>query len=180
MGCLAGPVVAAAVILRLDDIPRGIDDSKKLTALQRETLDEEIRKRAVAYAIGLADVDEIDAINILRASQLAMCRAVKNLSSPPDMLLIDGRFKIECEAPQLCLVKGDHLSVSIGAASIVAKVHRDALMTKMDEIYPGYEFAKHKGYGSVLHRQRLQAQGPSPLHRKSFTWSPVEAAREPV
>ncbi len=173
MGCLAGPVVAAAVILRLEDIPRKIDDSKALTALQRVKLDIEIRKRAVAFAIGSASVEEIDTINILQAARLAMARAVRALAILPDLLLIDGRFRIDHDCEQLTLIKGDHLSVSIGAASIIAKVHRDTLMAEMDSHFPGYGFAKHKGYGSHFHRVCLMEKGPSPIHRKSFSWTPV-------
>jgi len=173
MGCLAGPVVAAAVILPSDRVPRGIDDSKLLTAKKREALDLIIRQEAICFGLGVADVEEIDRINILQAAKLAMLRAIQALSFSPDFLLIDGRSRLDSTIPQLCIVKGDHLSVTIGAASIIAKVFRDRLMAEMDETYPGYEFAKHKGYGSVLHRQCLQAKGPSPLHRKSFSWTPV-------
>ena len=179
MGCLAGPVVAAAVVLGLDDIPRGIDDSKRLTAKQRIQMDKEIRARARGFAIGIASVEEIDTLNILKAAHLAMARAVQALPFFPDILLIDGRFKIEsCALPQRCLIKGDHLSVSIGAASIVAKVYRDAWMTEMDTIFSGYGFSQHKGYGSVLHRQHLMVKGPCSLHRKSFSWTPVEISVE--
>jgi ribonuclease HII len=180
MGCLAGPVVAAACILDLESVPRGIDDSKLLTAKKREALDVEIRARAVCFGIGMAEVDEIDRLNIFHAARLAMLRAIQAMRCPPDFLLIDGRARLECPTPQLCIVKGDHLSVSIGAASILAKVFRDALMVEMDLQYPGYEFAKHKGYGSVLHRQHLQSKGPSPLHRKSFSWTPVRASGDGV
>ena len=173
MGCLAGPVVAAAVILDFERIPSGIEDSKLLTPKSRQKLDGLIRESALCFGIGLAEVDEIDTINIYHAARLAMRRAIQAMSSPPDFLLVDGRARLDVEIPQLCIIKGDHLSVSIGAASIIAKVYRDALMAQMDERYPGYEFARHKGYGSVLHRERLQEKGPSPLHRKSFSWTPV-------
>jgi len=173
MGCLAGPVVAAAVILDLEKIPVGITDSKKLTPLKRTKLDQEIKSSAKAYSMGWASVEEIDQINIYQAARLAMKRAVHNLSLSPDFLLIDGRASLELNIKQKTLIKGDLLSQSIGAASIIAKVYRDDLMKKMDEVYPGYEFAKHKGYGSVLHRSRLQERGRSPLHRKSFSWAPV-------
>lgn len=174
MGCLAGPVVAAAVIFsETCRIPRGIDDSKKLSAKQREELSTKIRETAVAWAVGIASVEEIDAINIYQAGRLAMARAVGALVTRPDFLLIDGRARIESEISQLSLIKGDQLSVCIGAASIVAKVHRDALMVEIDGLYPGYLFAKHKGYGSLEHRKQLQAKGPTPLHRKSFSWTPV-------
>lgn len=173
MGCLAGPVVAAAVILRLDDIPKGIDDSKKLTAKKREELDVEIRSRAVCFSIGSATVEEIDTVNIFHAAKLAMVRAVEGLQPCADFLLIDGKHKLKTTVPQKCIVKGDQLSVSIGAASILAKVHRDQLMRAMEARFPGYFFADHKGYGSVAHREALQKLGPTPLHRKSFSWTPV-------
>ena len=173
MGCLAGPVVAAAVILDHLNVPKGIDDSKKLSPTRREQLDQEIRRCAVSFGVGLASVEEIDEFNIYQAARLAMRRAVKELKVVPDFLLVDGRAKIECPIPQRSIIKGDLLSVSIGAASILAKVYRDALMGELDLRYPGYEFAKHKGYGSVLHRERLGARGASPIHRKSFSWTPV-------
>ena len=172
MGCLAGPVVAAAILFTAESkIPRGIDDSKKLTAKHREELCRALRE--FPHAIGVAEVDEIDTINIYQASRLAMLRAVAALPVPPDFLLIDGRAKLDSPLPQLSIIKGDSLSVAIGAASILAKVHRDALMTSLDLTYPGYFFAKHKGYGSVEHRRSLQSLGPCPLHRKSFSWTPV-------
>ena len=173
MGCLAGPVVASAVILNWEDIPSGIDDSKRLTPKRRAELSGEIRSRALAYAIGIADTAEIDTLNIYHAARLAMSRAVQGLSHSPDFILLDGRGKIDCPIPQLAIVTGDHLSVSIGAASIVAKVYRDELMEQMDGRFPGYGFAKHKGYGSVFHRQCLQQKGPCDIHRKSFSWTPV-------
>lgn len=173
MGCLAGPVVAAAVILNLGNIPSGITDSKKLTALKRKKLERAIKESAKAYSIGLATVEEIDQINIYQAARLAMRRAVESLSLTPDFLLIDGRAAIDLKLKQKSIIKGDLASVSIGAASIIAKVYRDELMQVLDIDYPGYEFAKHKGYGSVLHRSRLQEKGRSPIHRKSFSWSPV-------
>jgi ribonuclease HII len=173
VGCLAGPVVAAAVVLNWDDIPDGITDSKKLSAKVREVLASEIRQRAVAHAIGIASVEEVDTINIFHAAKLAMVRAVNLLRLTTQILLIDGKFGIPHPTEQRCLIKGDLLSVSIGAASILAKVHRDHQMEQMDEVYPGYGFAKHKGYGSVEHRRQLQRQGPSPIHRKSFSWTPV-------
>lgn len=173
MGCLAGPVVAAAVILNLKHIPAGITDSKAISAKKRELLRPLIEESASAWAIGEATVEEIDQLNIYHAARLAMKRAVENLTLKPDFLLIDGRAKLDLNIPQISIVKGDQQSVSIAAASILAKVYRDNLMCDLDRTYPGYEFAKHKGYGSVLHRQNLQKQGPSPLHRKTFSWSPV-------
>jgi ribonuclease HII len=173
VGCLAGPVVAAAVILNWDDIPDGITDSKKLSPRQREELATEIQLRSLVCAVGSADVSEVDSLNIFHAAKLAMVRAVKQLEPPPEILLVDGKFGIPHAIEQRCLVKGDLLSVSIGAASILAKVSRDREMALMDGLYPGYGFAKHKGYGSVEHRKNLQRQGPSPIHRKSFSWTPV-------
>ena len=173
MGCLAGPVVAAAVILDLNQIPPGITDSKLLTPKKRQVLRTQIEECALDFAIGMASVEEIDDINIYHAARLAMKRAVEKLTLKPDYLLVDGRAKIDLEIAQKAIVQGDKHSVSIGAASILAKVFRDQLMTDFDEKYPGYEFARHKGYGSVLHRQHLQAKGPSAIHRKSFSWTPV-------
>lgn len=173
MGCLAGPVVAAAVILNLDKIPNGITDSKAISAKKRELLRPLIEESALAWAIGEASVEEIDELNIYHAARLAMKRAVENLTLKPDFLLIDGRAKLDVNTAQISIVKGDQQSVSIAAASILAKVYRDNMMCDLDRTYPGYEFAKHKGYGSVLHRQNLQKNGPSPLHRKTFSWSPV-------
>jgi len=173
MGCLAGPVVAAAVILNVHEIPPGIADSKQLSPTKRIQLKPLIESAAQAYAIGMASVEEIDQLNIYHAARLAMKRAVEKLTLRPDFLLIDGRAKLDCEMKQSCIVKGDQQSLSIAAASILAKVTRDNLMVELDEVYPGYEFARHKGYGSVLHRQYLQARGPSPIHRKSFSWTPV-------
>ncbi len=173
MGCLAGPVIAAAVLLHPEDIPSGIDDSKKLTPKKREALDLLIREKALCFSIGEASVEEIDSLNIFHAAKLAMVRAVQGLAQAPDFLLVDGKFPLPMKLPQKCIVKGDSLSVSIGAASILAKVHRDRLMREMDSAYPGYSFADHKGYGSVVHRKALQEKGSTPIHRKSFSWTPV-------
>lgn len=172
-GCLAGPVVACAVILPESGYPDGIDDSKRLSPEKREWLSERIRGCALAWAVGTASVEEIDSINILRASLLAMKRAVGALAPAPHALLIDGRDRIEWTGHQRALIGGDRLSVSIAAASILAKVYRDRLMADLDTLYPGYDFAGHKGYGSRAHRQALQSLGLTPLHRKSFSWTPV-------
>ncbi len=177
-GCLAGPVVAAAVILSADKVPKGINDSKKLSAKQRETLDLAIRETAVAFAIGVGDVLEIDTINILQSSKRAMLRAVAALKPKADFLLLDGNFKIDSRLPQKCIIGGDRISVSIAAASIIAKVYRDALMREMDTKYPGYCFAQNKGYGSIEHRRALEALGPTEIHRKSFSWTPVREIGE--
>ena len=175
MGCLAGPVVAAAVILNPKDIPEGIDDSKKLTPKKREQLSGEIKARALAFSIAQASVEEIDTINIYHAAKLAMKRAIENLRLKPDFVLMDGRGTLDIVVPHEAIVKGDSLSLSIGAASIVAKVTRDAWMEEYDISIPGYGFSKHKGYGSVFHRQCLMEKGPSIIHRKSFSWTPVSA-----
>ena len=168
-GALAGPVVAAAVILDLADVPEGINDSKKLTRRQRERLAVEIERRAVAFSIARIEHFEIDQINIHRASLLAMERAIKGLRPPPDYVLIDGRHKVpHLECPQLTIVKGDCLSVSVGAASIVAKVARDRWMKEYDEEYPGYSFASHVGYNTRTHQQAICKLGPSAIHRLSF------------
>lgn len=173
MGCLAGPVIAGAVILNPKSIPEGINDSKLLSPKKRSIIDHEIRKTALAYAIGEASVEEIDRINIHNAGKLAMRRAVEKLSITPTILLIDGRAKIPVSIQQIAIIKGDTLSASIGAGSIIAKVYRDNLMTQLDNMYPGYDFASHKGYGSVAHRTVLTVSGISPIHRKSFHWSSV-------
>mgnify|MGYP003394496534 CR=1 FL=1 len=171
MGCLAGPVIAAAVILNPEGIPKGIDDSKRLSEKIRIELNEKIRLTARAVAVGMASVEEIDTINIYHAAKLAMVRAIEGLSLSPDFVLMDGRGSLALPVQQLAVVEGDQKSVSIAAASIVAKVYRDDLMRAMDLKFPGYEFAKHKGYGSLSHRTFLQAKGRSPIHRKSFSWT---------
>ncbi len=173
MGCLAGPVVAAAVILNESSVPDGIGDSKQLTPLKRLKLKPLIESAAQDFAIGMASVEEIDQLNIYHAARLAMKRAVEGLKIRPDFLLVDGRAQIDLDLSQAAVVKGDQKSLSIAAASILAKVTRDELMVELDLTYPGYEFARHKGYGSVLHRRYLQERGPSPIHRKSFSWTPV-------
>lgn len=173
MGCLAGPVVAAAVILNPDHIPLGLNDSKLISAKKREHLVKDIEELAQAVAIGWASVEEIDSINIFQAARLAMKRAVLGLKIVPDFLLIDGRTSVEMAIEQTAIIKGDQKSVSIAAASIIAKVYRDDWMQRLDEEFPGFELAKHKGYGSRTHRLHLMRLGPSPIHRKSFHWTPV-------
>ncbi len=172
-GCLAGPVVACALILPESGYPDGIRDSKQLDPEKREILSEKIRACALAWSIGIGTVEEIDSINILQANRLAMKRAVESLAPAPHAVLIDGRDRIEITIPQHTVIGGDRLSVSIAAASIVAKVYRDRLMADLDAIYPGYGFAGHKGYGSPDHRRAIQNLGQTPLHRKSFSWTPV-------
>jgi ribonuclease HII len=167
-GALCGPVVAAAVVLGEGFPLEGLDDSKRLTARQREALDIRIRERARGFAIGLADPAEIDRVNILRATLLAMQRAVLALPEKPDLLLVDALRVPGLDVEQLPIVKGDALSVSIAAASIVAKVSRDALMRTLDREHPGYYLARNMGYGSEEHRVALRRLGPSPIHRRSF------------
>ncbi len=167
-GPLAGPVVAAAVILPKRFPPAGINDSKQLSPVQRDRLYEVIYDHAVAVGIGLVDPAEIDRINILRASLLAMAMAARNLSPRPDCLLIDGTFSIPLRVTQHTIVKGDALSLSIAAASIVAKVTRDRLMGRYDQDYPQYGFAGHKGYATRTHREAICRHGCCPIHRRSF------------
>jgi ribonuclease HII len=168
-GALAGPVVAAAVILNHRKIPRGINDSKKLTKRQRQQLAEEIKASAKAFAIARIENAEIDRINILQASLAAMCQAVKLLHPFPDHVLIDGNQKIpQLLCPQMSIIKGDSLSTSIAAASIIAKVARDQLMKEYDEEFPGYGFAAHVGYGTRSHKEAIAKLGPSPIHRLTF------------
>lgn len=167
-GPLAGPVCAAAVILPMDlDIP-GLDDSKKLTPKKRELLFDIIKENAVSYGIAFADNIEIDEINILNASQLAMRRAVAMLDPHPELVLVDGNIARGFEMPAVTVIKGDSLSPSIAAASILAKVTRDRLCEQMEIDYPGYGFSKHKGYPTKEHYAALARLGPCPLHRRSF------------
>lgn len=172
-GPWAGPVSAAAVILNPDDLPPGIDDSKALTEKRRAALEPEIKARALAWGVGFASVEEIEELNILHATGLAMCRAIEALSIQPAIALVDGnyRFKLPCDVTTV--VKGDSLSLSIAAASILAKTARDRLMIELDGQYPGYGFASHKGYNAPLHQQALKALGPCPAHRPS--WAPIKA-----
>ncbi len=167
-GPLAGPVVAAAVILPRRCQLAGLNDSKQLTEMERERLYDEIRQRAVGIGVGLSTEREIDAMNILEATRLAMNRAVRSLPFTPDYLLLDA---IELQAvpiPQRAIIKGDTLSVSIAAASIVAKVTRDRLMDDYHRQYPQYNFQAHKGYGTAEHLRLLAAHGPCAIHRRSF------------
>lgn len=167
-GPLAGPVCAAAVILpRGLDIP-GLNDSKKLTAKRREALYDIITEQALAYGIAFASELEIDEINILQATFLAMERAMAQLAPPPELALIDGNRSKDFGLPVRTIVKGDSLSASIAAASILAKVTRDRLMEQYDEAYPQYGFAIHKGYGTKRHYEALREFGPSPIHRMTF------------
>lgn len=168
-GPLAGPVVAAAVILPHDFDVLGIDDSKKLSPKKREELYALIQERALAFSFGWVGPERIDEINILEATKEAMAQAVQGLSLRPDHVLIDGNFTVRSLAlPQTAIVKGDANSTSIAAASILAKVTRDRYMEEMDAVYPGYAFANNKGYGTKAHYEGLKALGPSPIHRKTF------------
>ena len=171
-GPLAGPVYAAAVILPLgEDIP-GLDDSKKLTEKKRETLFPVIQEKALAWSVAWVDAEEIDATDILSARMRAMQLAIDGLTRKADFALIDGNRDRGRSAaiitPHRCLVKGDSLSASIAAASILAKVSRDRYMVEMAEKYPEYRFDQHKGYGTRLHYELLAQHGPSPIHRKTF------------
>lgn len=167
-GPLAGPVMAAAVILPPGLHIPGIDDSKKLSPLKREILFDVITSKALAIGTGIVEPEIIDSINILQATRLAMLNAVGQLSPLPDFLLIDGITPINTSIPQKTIKKGDSLSLSIAAASIIAKVTRDRLMVEMDRRYPGYGFAGHKGYGSALHLEAIRQLGPCPIHRMTF------------
>ena len=171
-GPWAGPVSAAAVILDPKKVPKGLDDSKKLSAKTREALETEIKAKALAWCVGFASVEEIASLNILHAAGLAMRRAVEGLSVQPTYALVDGnyRFKLPCEVRTV--VGGDGKSKSIAAASILAKVARDRLMIEMDQRYPGYGFASHKGYHAAIHVKALQTLGPCEIHR--MAWKPVQ------
>ena len=167
-GPLAGPVVSAAVILPISFHDAEVTDSKKLAPGKREQLFEKIYAKAVTVGIGIVDPIEIDRINILQASLLAMTMAVKNLDPHPDFLLIDGTFSITSDLPQKPIPKGDSLSISIAAASIVAKVTRDRLMLRYHHYYPQFDFPRHKGYPTKAHKEAIRQFGYSPIHRKSF------------
>lgn len=168
-GPLAGPVVCAAVIMPQDNIIEGVDDSKKLSAKKREELSEKIIKNVVAYAICRVEPQIIDQINILQATRLCMKNAVESLAVKPDFVLTDGNMTLDIDVPQRSIIKGDSLSYSIGAASIIAKVYRDKIMCDYAEVYPEYDFASNKGYGSKKHIQAIIDAGLCPVHRKSFT-----------
>lgn len=167
-GPLAGPVCAAAVILPEGVIIDGVNDSKKLSEKKREALFDVIREQSLAYSIAYATVNEIEEINILNATMLAMKRAVEGLSVKADYAMIDGNRLPELDIDSECIVKGDAKSMSIACASILAKVSRDRLLYKYAEEYPMYGFDKHKGYGTAAHREAILKYGPCPYHRKSF------------
>lgn len=167
-GPLAGPVVAAAVVLPQKGKWTGVDDSKKLSAGQREEIFPLLFEKALGVGVGIVDAQEIDRLNILQASLKAMQLAVGNLSLPPDFLLIDGIHSLRLPLPQQTIPKGDQRCLSIAAASIVAKVTRDRLMAAYHDQYPQYNFARHKGYGTQEHLQAIRKYGCCPLHRRSF------------
>ena len=175
-GALFGPVLAAAVILDPAKRIRGLQDSKRLPAPERERLATAIRRSAVAWSVASVDAAEIDRINILQASRLAMRKAVLALDPSPDLLLVDA-LRLDLVIPQLAIIRGDALSVSIAAASILAKVERDALMREWDGKFPQYRLASNKGYPTPAHRAMLREFGPSPLHRLSY--APVASVVRP-
>lgn len=167
-GPLCGPVVAAAVILKKDDHIEGVNDSKKLTEKKREELFEIIKERAVAWSVGIVDEETIDRINILEATRLAMKKAVEGLSQKPDFALVDAEKKVPIDVPYSPIIKGDALSESIAAASIIAKVTRDHMIIELDKEYPEYGFAKNKGYGTKEHTEAILKYGLCKAHRRSF------------
>jgi ribonuclease HII len=167
-GPLAGPVYAAAVVLPPNVVIDGVNDSKKLSEKKREYLYDIIKKKATCYHVSSASVEEVDSLNILNATFLAMKRAVDGLEIQPDFALIDGNMCPELSICSKAIIKGDGLSESIACASILAKVTRDRLMVEESERYPEYQFAKHKGYGTKLHIDMIKNYGPSPIHRKTF------------
>ena len=166
-GPLAGPVISAAIILNKEKIPEGINDSKKLSKKKREVINEELISQH-KFAIGIASVEEIDKINILQASLLAMKRAVLNLNIKPQTILVDGNKLPDLEYNMYPIIKGDNKSISIAAASIIAKVYRDKLMQDLSLQYPGYYWEKNSGYGTKQHLLALDNLGVTPIHRKSF------------
>ncbi|WP_374342671.1 ribonuclease HII [Phenylobacterium sp.] len=175
-GPWAGPVSAAAVILDPARIPVGLNDSKKLSAKARDALEIEIKEVAIAWGVAFGSVEEIAELNILRATGLAMRRAVEALAIPAALALVDGNYRFDLPCPIRTVVKGDAISASIAAASILAKTARDRLMVEADSLYPGYGFAGHKGYHAPIHVEALRTLGPCPIHRQG--WAPIRAALE--
>jgi ribonuclease HII len=168
-GCLAGAVVAAACILDLSKpLPEGLNDCKKLSPKKREEIAKELRENVIAYSIAQVEAEEIDHINILQATKKAMRLAIENLNPKADFLLIDAVQLKELSTPQKAIIKGDEISASIAAASILAKTYRDNLMQELDKTYPGYGFSQHVGYGTRAHFEAIRKYGCCPLHRKSF------------
>lgn len=168
-GPLAGPVVCAAVIMPAHEVIDGIDDSKKLSAKKREKLSTLIRLSAVAFSIFCVQPQKIDEVNILQATRLCMKGAVESLSVRPDFVITDGNMTLDIDTPQRPVIGGDASCYSIGAASVLAKVYRDALMDKYAELYPAYGFARNKGYGTAEHIAAIKEYGLCPIHRRSFT-----------
>jgi len=167
-GPWAGPVVSAAVVLNIENIPEGLNDSKKLSEKKRISLFSSINKFH-SVGVGSSSIEEIDSINILQATFLSMKRAVNNLNFSPGLVLVDGSLDPGLEIKTKCIIKGDNISLSIAAASIIAKVTRDNLMLEMDKEYPDYKWKKNKGYGTAEHRNALEIYGPCKYHRKSFS-----------
>jgi len=168
-GPLAGPVVVGIVIMPKDSMIEGINDSKKISEKKREKLYEQIKEEAIAWSVGIADQNEIDEINILNATKLALTRAVEAISVKPDLILVDALTNINTKGiPYKSIIKGDSKEYSIASASIIAKVTRDRMMREYDEIYPQYGFSGHKGYGTAKHIAAIKEYGPCILHRKSF------------
>lgn len=168
-GPLAGPVVIGAVILPMDSLIEGVNDSKKVSEKKREKVFEEIISQAISYNVGIVDQNTIDEINILNATKLGVKKAIEGLEVKPDLILVDALTNIETFGiPYKSIIKGDAKEYSIAAASIIAKVTRDRMMIEWDKIFPQYGFAKHKGYGTAEHIQALKENGPCMLHRKSF------------
>ena len=167
-GPLAGPVVSAAVILNPQSYLIGLNDSKKLSADKRQSLSNEIKIHSLSWSIGIATSQEIDDINILRASLLSMERAIKNLSEVPEKVIVDGQYIPEIDVPCEAIIRGDSIEESIMAASILAKVERDKIMLELDKKYPNYGFGQHKGYPTKLHLEALRDFGPCSEHRQSF------------
>ncbi len=174
-GPLAGPVVAAAVMLPPDFYLPGLDDSKLLSPRRRAALAVDIRRQAVAWTLAVVGPELVDGLNVRRASELAMLRAVTALSPPPRLVLLDGPSPLpDCPYPQEAWVKGDRRVAAIAAASVLAKVYRDRLMEELSLLYPGYGFEVHRGYPTPAHRRALRTLGPTPLHRRSFSWFKME------
>jgi ribonuclease HII len=172
-GCLAGPVVAAAVLMRPGFVLTGVDDSKKLTPVKRERLFRQLAAGGNAIGIGVVSAAEIDRINILEASLQAMLKALSVLNQDYDLVVVDGRQRLPLHLPQYPLIRGDSLCLPVAAASIIAKVIRDRQMFYYDHIFPAYGFARHKGYGTEFHRRALTRYGSSSLHRQTFTYKSI-------